>query len=528
MLNFSHKLLLFLSITIVWFRAGLGLQSVKVTWLAGLTVLFICYVISKLRKLKAKESPSPVFIIGILLAIFFTSSRNTIFNEINHQTLKTAGIGKYFASESDLSKSIMLSREIKKILPFIHDAPNRAITIFLDFNNRYTDNFGSVDPAGKLLKKIIDIIDRKPSPYLPTNPLVNYDTWINFFFFISQLAIGFLAYYFIKKKHLIRRFVIYIAASAVILAIVGIVQKLNYEPADNLKEIFGIWDTPEPRYFYASFTYKNHWSAYAILMLSCLIALCVRKISKYHFLRHIHRSTLLYLLGMLILIISIPHSGSRSGVLILLSLFTVLALIISKRKVLHFKTKHFAFGLLFLCLSSFGGFLLNKDTTQEMLSNSISQIQNEKTPLRILLWKDLIHQISKKTFWGYGYDSYGTINPLFQSKVVRDERAIGLANAHTPYIPLLGYGHSDILEWVTEFGWVGIVLLLLPAILLICRNLSFSRSIFAQIISIGGLCFLLYCCFDFPTRSPACLISFSLLLGLSTRYTNLSLNKNFH
>ena len=528
MLNFPQKLLLLLSLSIVWFRAGLGLQSVQVTWLAGLTVLCICYVISKLKELKAKESSYAIFIIGILLAIFFISSRNTIFNEINLQTLKTAGVDKYFASENDLTKSIMFSKEIKKILPFIVDAPNRAITIFLDFKNRYTDNFGSTDPRGEILKKIIDNIDRKPSPYLPTSPLVNYGIWINFFFFISQLATGFLAYHFIKKKCLIRKFVIYIAASAVVLALVGIVQKLNYEPADNLKEIFGIWDTPEPRYFYASFTYKNHWSAYAILMLSCLIALCVRKISKYHFVRHINISTFIYLLSIVALIISIPHSGSRSGVVVLVSLFILLVLIISRKKILNFKKRNIAFALLFFSISSFGGFLLNKDTTNEMLSNSISQIQNEKTPLRILLWKDLIHQISDKTFWGYGYDSYGTINPLFQSKVVRDERAIGLANAHTPYIPLLGYGHSDILEWITEFGWVGIFLLVLPAILLICRNLFFSKSIFAQIISIGGLCFLLYCFFDFPTRSPACLISFSLLLGLSTRYTNLSLNKNFH
>ena len=139
--------------------------------------------------------------------------------------------------------------------------------------------------------------------------------------------------------------------------------------------------------------------------------------------------------------------------------------------------------------------------------------------------KILLVKFQKKTFWGYGYDSYATINPIFQSKKIRDQRTIGLANAHNSYIPLIGYGHSDILEWISEFGWVGLSFFILPVILLICRNLFFSKSIFSQIISIGALSFLLYCCFDFPTRSPACLIIFSVIVGISSKYTNLSINK---
>ena len=35
-----------------------------------------------------------------------------------------------------------------------------------------------------------------------------------------------------------------------LLAIVGLWQKLNYMPSENLLEILGIWDAPEPRYFF--------------------------------------------------------------------------------------------------------------------------------------------------------------------------------------------------------------------------------------------------------------------------------------
>ena len=84
-------------------------------------------------------------------------------------------------------------------------------------------------------------------------------------------------------------------------------------PSDNLKEIFGIWDTPEPRYFYASFTYKNHWSAYAILIISCLFALKTRESLRCNFFRKNDLKSIFYFVGLGILLISIPHSGSRSG-----------------------------------------------------------------------------------------------------------------------------------------------------------------------------------------------------------------------
>ena len=41
--------------------------------------------------------------------------------------------------------------------------------------------------------------------------------------------------------------------------------KINYEFSEDAVEILGIWDAPEPRYYFSTFTYKNHWSAFAIM-----------------------------------------------------------------------------------------------------------------------------------------------------------------------------------------------------------------------------------------------------------------------
>ena len=98
-----------------------------------------------------------------------------------------------------------------------------------------------------------------------------------------------------------------------LLALVGIVQKINYTPDDNALEILGIWDTPEPRYFFSTFTYKNHWCAFALSSL--IIGFCLFHRELKHLGHEVLRSFKSMLIIMLCfpVIASIPYSGSRSG-----------------------------------------------------------------------------------------------------------------------------------------------------------------------------------------------------------------------
>ena len=61
-----------------------------------------------------------------------------------------------------------------------------------------------------------------------------------------------------------------------------------------------------------------------------------------------------------------------------------------------------------------------------MISNSkeqIKSISSGKLPLRILLWKDISKQIINNPFFGYGFNSYKSINPIYQSLEVRELEA---------------------------------------------------------------------------------------------------------
>ena len=56
----------------------------------------------------------------------------------------------------------------------------------------------------------------------------------------------------------------------------------------------------------------------------------------------------------------------------------------------------------------------------------IEGILNGELPLRVYLWSDLLKQISDKTFWGHGLNSYRSINPIYQSQEVLSMRNLGV------------------------------------------------------------------------------------------------------
>ena len=98
-----------------------------------------------------------------------------------------------------------------------------------------------------------------------------------------------------------------------------------------------------------------------------------------------------------------------------------------------------------------------------------------KLPLRLLL-NDLLNKYLQD-FLGYGFNSFKSVNSIYQSSEVLKIRNSGLKYAHKPYTPLVGHGHNDWLELLSEIGWVGFSFVLLPALYAILREVISSKSI---------------------------------------------------
>ena len=437
-------------------------------------------------------------------------------------------IDTYFSQEQNIEKTNMVRSGFRNIISIQETDPQLALALFFDLKNNYQDNFDSYpSPCTKLLDLYECNIKRSNIELLPSSTTMSKSIAFSFVYFVFQIIFGIAMYFSLRTRKEIRQCIYVIAINAGLLAIIGIIQKINYVPHDHLKEIFGIWDTPEPRYFYSSFTYKNHWSCFAIVSLFLTLAILHYQLN--HAKQKLtHDFKTFVLLGIVFcIIISIPHSGSRSGILILASGFVLLAFV-KILNLLRSKTKVNSTFLFFstfaiCCILAFS-FSLNRETTKEMQVNTLTQLDvlsDGKLPMRLLLWQDLLNQIKKKTAWGHGFDSYRAVNPIFQSYQVRKMRSSGLKHAHHKYTPLVGHGHNDILELISEFGiWMFLILCIYPLI-------AFSRilhcpSSFPKFCLLAFLAYLCFSLIDFPSRTPACLLICVTSLALSIRYAQLS------
>ena len=211
--------------------------------------------------------------------------------------------------------------------------------------------------------------------------------------------------------------------------------KLNYMPSENLLEILGIWDAPEPRYFFSTFTYKNHWACFVLLSLTASFAYLLHQYKKTRTIDYRKPKLVMLMVSIILGVLSIPFSGSKSGSILLIIFFLTIMLFPRIFLQIKFYKKYFYFVFLFFIIivsSIFFTKIYHNETWKEMVSNFDSQVNNLKAgklPFRILLWKVLVSLFSEKPIFGYGFGSYKMVNPIFQSLETRNECSLGLQHA---------------------------------------------------------------------------------------------------
>ena len=139
---------------------------------------------------------------------------------------------------------------------------------------------------------------------------------------------------------------------------------------------------------------------------------------------------LILLIISLIISSSILFSGSRSGLILLIISMIICCYKFSKffsyKKLFILKSAS-RFVLIICPLLFFIFYTFGKDPKhKEMLTNSISQWQNfldGKPPLRFLLWKDTVEMINHKPLWGWGYKSFSSIYPKYQSSASKGRKS---------------------------------------------------------------------------------------------------------
>jgi O-antigen ligase len=412
--------------------------------------------------------------------------------------------------------------------------PGQAIALFYRFRCDFQDKFDRFDsPFEPFIEDYENNLKRTHAAWLPSCVTADSSIWKRCYPIAILALQAIILWRFMESRRLIRKLLLMIVLNGALLAVAGTFQKLSYVPGDRVKEIWGLWDAPEPRYFFSSFTYKNHWSAFALLCLGCALCLAWREISRKGALAWRQPKLGVCLVSALFIGITIPLSGSRSGTFLLTVLLILLAIVLGWTVTRHFDTltKRWVAlgGTFFACSLTLGaivwfGFNLDRETKSEAVGNTLQQWENYQKgspPMRYYLWKDTFKMFLDKPVFGHGLGSFRALHPLYQSSEYKREREYGLASAHRKLKPLTEHSHNDLFQYLAEIGVIGVVLLLLVPTLGIWQNRKSVFSAAPDWALVGCILFAIYSFVDFPTRTPACLLLVSLTLSLALKHASL-------
>ena len=523
-ININLVLVFFVAMT--WGKAGLA-EGITRYILLGIGSWIIVDSIVRIKRNKHRSLVIFVYFL-IFTSYFWTSFSNPTYKELVVQDLEHVEFNKRLQNAANISGADLITKRVLLALETSKVNKIQGLALFNDLKLTYKNTYSpkSNDDLWNLINDLEKRMLNQKKFFGPSMVIQDINTiykfcllWIIIYIFLSLFMSSF-------NHDDLRKTCYILLINSFVLTLVGVYQKINYNFEPYVKEILGIWDAPEPRYYFSTFTYKNHWSAFAILSIFIGFSLLSKPIMIWGVLVYRSKEFLTIILLLSPIIFSVPFSGSRSGT-ILISLSAIILALIFINKIFYrnIKLKIFIITIIFVFSTLFISifFIDNNKISREMTVNTKTQYKEfleGKFPLRYYLWVDALRVGNHSPFFGWGYESYSSVNPLFQSSHVKSERSKGLENAHTPYIPLIAHAHSDILEWWCEWGTIGIILFFIPLLVLLISQFLGNRSLEHKILLAGVLVIFLYSAVDFPTRTPACFALTMICFGMGICRTN--------
>lgn len=247
--------------------------------------------------------------------------------------------------------------------------------------------------------------------------------------------------------------------NSLVLALASIFQK-----ALGSDTMLGIWETMNPSFF-ATFAYKNHWVGFATLSLFCGVAWFLS--------RHQSPGTkndprVFVGFTLPILLLTLPMSGSRAGVVLLLLMMVLLLGSLRGRSMAsRVGTVLFILGLAGLIWKASSSTLVQRwkktDGEIKAYSNRGDLVFGSN---RIFLSGYALRMIRDQPLFGTGPGSHLYLLPVYMDRYPPENRSLKRKNATQP----VEYVHSDWLQLVVELGLVGFALLVFPPLFLLVSS----------------------------------------------------------
>jgi O-antigen ligase len=430
-------------------------------------------------------------------------------------------------SENTISES-----EFSKINFDLNDEKiDRLKEIIINYNNEFNQNKSnaiyllnnSINEIIYKFKKIDDsiifIVDKLIAeqsnvcdPLLPNSVFIDKFNLIDF----TIIYLSIFLFVFLNKGN--SNFKIYskvILINCSILSVIGILLKFDMLWFCDSEKIISLFEIPDKRNYFSSFAYKNHWAAFCILCITHGLAILLSNYKRRENLSK--KNALLNTLLFSTILTTFFLIDTRSSFFILILLLVFILLFYLRRKSITV-----VLGILFITFLFLLKTDLHKSNVFKQTYTQFEHYQHGNLPLRLLIWSDCLKQISDKTFFGYGTNSYKALNPIFQSQETVSSRYSVTENAHHEFTPVIKTAHSDFLQSLIEYGFVTFALIIFPLCFYLLHIFIISRSYYIKTLCIGCLMHLFYSIIDLPNKSLANYLLFIFTLVIIICYSRVS------
>lgn len=273
---------------------------------------------------------------------------------------------------------------------------------------------------------------------------------------------------------------------------------------------------PVASYFFATFYYKNHWAAFAILYSGVGASFFFRDLPRWFTHGRRAGSGGLALLALFFLGLTYALAGSRSGIL-LFGIFSV-GVFAGLYKVLNTRFRQWKPAILAALMLVPAGFLFlasadlrdNWERTGQQIEQGGSVVFDS-----VRAWhapEVCLAMLADRPVWGWGYLSYDPLFPVYATDYFRDEAGQLTVD--------MEFAHNDWLQSFAEFGVLGTVLgaLGLAGMAAVAHRggHGFRER---RWIYLGLLLLTLLALWDFPFSNPAVLVNAGVLALLATKGT---------
>ncbi len=328
--------------------------------------------------------------------------------------------------------------------------------------------------------------------------------------YVMAIFLCFSVAFLVEKDREKKIFIIVIILNAILLVVVGILQKIT--DTEKILWFRGLsWrgDATTPVTFMGPFVNRNHFAIYINMIIPFLWSFWILLKERYQ--RHDIRrddSKYLALLFGVILLSGIFFSGSRAGLLVaILQVFAMILL--NWRSLASDKLWYlWAPGILLILASVYMGTDSYRRVLESFTGSGSDLLAHD---WRWMQFQDGIRMFFVHPFLGWGTGSFHVVYPFFKNPEI--------------YLKVR-YVHNDYIQMLVEGGISGLILMILllgGAFLLMLKSFRLSKDRFHRmvqkscLVSFGGFC--LHAFLDFPFFMTGLLFTFSMVcaLGLSLK-----------